>query len=125
MSTPIDEQVVFESQKVIPVSQLLLDLENPRFPEEQRTERDALRLMSQEQAEKILELAEHIIQHGLSINIRPIVMPTPGQDGFYTVLDGNRRVTVLKLLEAPEIAKGALPERLFQRLRSDLSIVPA
>lgn len=98
------------------VCMIRLDLENYRTYHN-ASEPDALRMMVQVQGKKIVELAEDIIENGLS----PIetIAVVPEKDDFHTVIEGNRRITVLKLLENPSLAGDASIEKAFSRLKPE------
>lgn len=103
-------------ERQIPVELLLLDIENPRLPDVQEDEQAAVRTMVKVQGEKIVTLATHLVEHGTNPASLPIVMPADREPGFYTVLDGNRRVTALKLLASPDLANSLLPRNIASRL---------
>jgi hypothetical protein len=52
---------------------------------------------------KTLELAKDIAQRGLNPSERLMVTPSPGDPQRYVVLDGNRRLTALRLLADPKL----------------------
>jgi len=92
---------------VISISQLLVDIENPRFAKNPTSQRDAIRAMVASQPEKIMSLAQHLVENGSNPASIPIVMPsTQGQ--MYYVLDGNRRISAIKILETPSLVDGVL-----------------
>ncbi|MBS4062621.1 MAG: hypothetical protein KG029_19655 [Bacteroidetes bacterium] len=101
----------------ISVSQLLLDTQNPRLVDTQTNQRDAIRAMVSAQTEKIMSLAQHIVENGINPASLPIVMPS-GNDGMFDVLDGNRRVTAIKLLESPLVAEGILNTNSLEKLKA-------
>lgn len=103
------------SPKSIPASQLLLDTKNPRFPDIQQSQQEAIRAMAQAQGSKIVALAEHLVNNGPNPASLSIVMPAG--EGTYCVLDGNRRITALKLLEEPALAEGVLDDAALRRLK--------
>lgn len=83
--------------KQINVTELLLNPDNPRFdPVKHQTE--TICAMIDDQKEKLSTLAEHIIDNGL--NPTDIILVRPHQ-GQWLVLEGNRRVTALKLVNEP------------------------
>ena len=47
-------------------------------------------------------------------------MPVPNRTGRYTVLEGNRRIAVLKAMETPEAISGVVSARVLRHIR-DLS----
>lgn len=103
-------------EDVISISQLLLDFQNPRLPETQFSQHDAIRAMAFAQTEKILALAQHIVENGTNPANLPIVMPSDSE-GMFFVLDGNRRVTALKLLESPLLAEGIFNKSSLEKLK--------
>lgn len=97
----------------VPVGDLLLDQGNPRI----RTGHD-----QRECVERILRKEDHMLALMRDIAARglttmPIIV-SPTSDGRYTVMDGNRRVTALKLLNSPETCPD---ERLKPVLRDLLA----
>jgi len=84
----------------IEVEKLGLDFLNPRY-EEAKNQRDALQKMLFNQKQKLVNLAESIIENGLNPADIPIV--TNGNSDNYIVLEGNRRITSLILLSQPNI----------------------
>ena len=86
----------------IRLSNLYLDLHNPRY-EEQKSQSEALNTIASDQKEKLLVLSRDIIENGLNPSDLPIVMPNPDRAKGYIVLEGNRRIAALKLIRKPEI----------------------
>lgn len=105
------------TQMVILVSQLLLDLQNPRLPDGKQNQQEAIRSMLRAQKDKIVALATHLVEHGPNPSTLPIVMPASGHKDMYEVLDGNRRITACKLLGAPALAEGILDGAKLKRLK--------
>lgn len=91
---------------VIPLSNLMIDPENPRLAQANVSQRDAARELAQDQQTKLLRLAQHIVTYGPNQSELPIVMPMDNRR--YIVLEGNRRLTALKGLENPDLLAGAL-----------------
>jgi hypothetical protein len=100
----------------IPVSQLLLDVKNPRLPQVQGSQREATRTMARTLGGKFVALAEHIVNHGLSLGDLPIVIPSEEDADCYEVLDGNRRLAVIRSLETPELVAAALNSASAKKL---------
>ena len=130
----MDADTFYEAD--IPLSKLLLDEENFRIDEvdEQRSAIFAV-LHQQREGEKIYNLAEHIVQRGsLAPGERLLVIPNDQEDmdaDSYIVMEGNRRVTALKILENPQIIQKEFPKiyKKFADLKSGmdtslLEIVP-
>jgi len=107
------------SSQIVPieVSQLLLDPENPRLSAVQTNSCDAIRAMTELQGERVIALAEHLLEHGTNPASLMIVMPSKTDKSLFYVLDGNRRLTALKLLESPLLAEGILTKKNFQTLK--------
>jgi hypothetical protein len=105
----------FES---IPLSRVNVDEANFRIGD-QDTRRDAYRAMIEEQGTDLVNLADDIVQNGLSPAERFIVSPDQNEAGSYIANEGNRRVTALKLMENPDLAAGTSVEKAFKRLSPD------
>ena len=85
------------------LTNLLLDVINPRFETEQQNQRDAINKMAEEQGDKILNLAEDIVQFGIDPSSLPLVIAA--EEGTkHIVVEGNRRIVALKLLHNPTLA---------------------
>lgn len=104
-------------QQVISVAQLRLDTQNPRLPDIEDNQRDATRAMVEAQKNKVVALARHLVGNGPNPASLPIVMPSEDGDETYVVLDGNRRVVALKLLQDPALGEGILSSGDLNRLR--------
>ena len=118
----------------LPLTDLLLDPENPRLPPEpgilDRTSQNAIALYM-ETAYRLEEIAESIVERGFDPTEILWVVPTNGR---YTVVEGNRRLATLRFLtEEPlrqEIERGQrrdLWDELSGRLLSnghDVSQLP-
>lgn len=88
--------------QTIKITNLLLSVENPRF-EKVESQREALDIMVEEQRDKLINLAKDIVEAG--INPGELTFVTPEKDNMFKVLEGNRRVAALKLLNNPELLK--------------------
>jgi len=82
--------------KKIPVTNLSVNTENPRF-EMVGNQREAIRIMIQDQGDKLVNLAKDIVEYGLNPSELAIVISDKSTSRF-NVLEGNRRITALKLL---------------------------
>jgi hypothetical protein len=92
----------------IPLARLRLDTSNPRLDDGRQSQRDALRSMMAAQGEKLVVLARDIVKNGLSPIDGFLVLPADDDSEDFVVLEGNRRITALKLLANPSLATGAL-----------------
>jgi hypothetical protein len=101
----------------IRVENLLIDEANPRY-ESNSNQRNAIFAIANEQRDKLANLAEDIVKHGLNPSELPIVTRTNRRE-TYKVLEGNRRVAALKLLSSPSLVEGMdLPARISKRFKS-------
>lgn len=87
-------------EKVIKISDIQLDQENPRFPPV-NSQREAIQAMSRDQGDKIVILASDIYRNGLNPSSKLILFR---EEGKYIDGDGNRRLTALKILETPSLS---------------------
>lgn len=97
MTTHHDEQ--------IPVTRLNLDTKNPRHPE-QDSQREILQWMTQGTGrigEKLLILAADIAANGLNPAERVMVSIDKTKSDEYIVIEGNRRVAAIKLINNPDL----------------------
>jgi hypothetical protein len=88
--------------KVIKLVDLLINTENYRF-EPVSSQKEAIDLMIENQDEKLYKLAEDIIIHGLNPNDIIQVSPSRHEKNKYNILEGNRRVVSMKLLNNPDL----------------------
>jgi hypothetical protein len=85
-------------RKDIAVEQLLLDPENPRLVMAPNSDQASLARVLYEQ-EGIDELVPSLVQNGYFAEEPLVVVPNPaGKSETYLVVEGNRRLTALKLL---------------------------
>jgi hypothetical protein len=94
-------------RKTVPLSSILLYLDNPRLPETD-SESEAILEMVKDQQRKLIALARDIVEYGISELDLLAVFPDK-QEGFYRVAEGNRRITVLKLLQDSSVIKNEEP----------------
>ncbi len=101
---------------IIPITKLLVNPENPRF-NPVKSQSDAVDLMLKEAGKKVLVLAKDIAQHGL--NPSKSLMVVQEKNGMFMPLEGNRRVTALKLLHNPsQISNQKISEK-FKELKKE------
>lgn len=107
-------------RKNIKINKLLLDVNNPRFPDSADNQRDAISKMLDIQSDKIINLAEDIINNGLDPSENILVYESEDEQGFYVVAEGNRRITALKLLSSPELAPNEKLRKIFDKMQHTL-----
>ena len=100
------------------LAQLKLDQVNYRLGKT-TTQRETLRAMIADQKNKLVNHANDLVRMGLSPGEFIWVTPDPKEVGVYTVLEGNRRVAALKILETPALADGTPYEKSFRALARD------
>lgn len=103
----------------IPVVDLLLDQENARIGQAQDSQPATYVALARETTPKaLLNLCEHIVDHGLDPLSLTGVVATGDKRRRYRVLEGNRRVLALKVLETPTLltGKGVLSKSEEKRL---------
>lgn len=81
----------------VKVSNLLVNKDNPRFSAS-INQREAIKLMIEDQGDKIEKLAKDLLEAGFNPSDLPMVVPHESETGRYVVLEGNRRVVALKIL---------------------------
>lgn len=101
------------------IDQLLLDSENPRITNAANS-RDALQKVLDDQGKKLAELAENIVDEGMSpIDRLLVIREKKGAEHFVTV-EGNRRVAALKILANPSVLASlhlsAALQKRFERI---------
>jgi hypothetical protein len=108
----VANRIKANKQQVLKIEDLEFDRKNPRLTEENLPENasDAEIIGSLADSADLFELIESIATNGY-IDIEPLIVLQAG--GKYCVLEGNRRLAVLKLLRSPELARSlniTLPE---------------
>lgn len=109
------------------LSNLDLDLANSRYPRDATSQDDAMLLMMTTSGEQCMELLRDLTRSGaMSSADIPIVVQ---HNGRYTVLEGNRRLTCLRLWTDPSLLSKyeELEDRFLarvQRLVSESSYLP-
>lgn len=87
---------------LLDIADLHINIENPRF-EMVGNQREAIKTMIQDQGDKLAKLADDITSEGLNPGDPIFVIKHEKQTSQYNVLEGNRRVTAMKLLENPDL----------------------
>jgi hypothetical protein len=90
----------------IEITKLLMDGNNSRH-QRKESQREIIEWMTSgegKMGEKLVELAKSIVEYGLSPLDRIAVIASEDNEDEYVVLEGNRRLTAIKLLNNPETA---------------------
>jgi hypothetical protein len=110
--------------EIILLSNLKLDPTNPRHPEFE-SQREIIEWMTSGSGrigEKLAVLAKDIAAFGLNPADRVMVMADDKEKGQFTVLEGNRRITAVRLLNNPDLAPTKEWQKRFSKIqRPDFS----
>lgn len=100
-------------KKTIHYTKLIVNPENYRFDPVENQE-EAIDLMLEEKGTEIINLAKHILEHGLdeAKDFRVLEI----ESGNYLVLDGNRRTTAIKCLHDQSLIKDEKIKKVFENL---------
>lgn len=94
------------NRQLVPVSKIDLDLNNSRFDSPAKNQDDAVKkiieLNRTSSGNKVIKLAQHIIQHGFN-PAEQVILFASGSSGRYLDKEGNRRICAMKLLKKPSI----------------------
>ncbi len=101
---------------LIPVSDLLLDVKNPRFKSPPPTQQEAALILARDRPEELLRQAADIAKRGLDPTQALAVVPTSDQRKRYVVAEGNRRLLAVRALETPPLVQPALSTSASRRL---------
>lgn len=88
----------------VEIDNLIVNNDNPRF-ETLDDEISAINYFIAEQSDKIYALADDIVEQGLNPSENIISTPFDNEKQNFLVLEGNRRVTAVKLLINPNLIK--------------------
>ncbi len=103
----------------IQISDLLLDVGNPRYSEVARNQQAAASSLAEKHSSHILKLAEDIVDNGLDPTTLPAVVATSDKrKKRYRLLEGNRRLLAIKALETPTLISAVLSASASKRLTS-------
>ncbi len=102
----------------IPLSLLRLDTDNPRLDDGKQTQVHALQAMMKAQGEKLVVLGRDIAKNGLNPLDNFMVVAADDNADEFVVLEGNRRITTLKLLANPSLGDGVLSKAQVTKLQA-------
>lgn len=90
------------TSKLIKIENVHVNTENYRF-EPVASQKEAIDKMVEDQNSKLFNLAEDIVQNGLNPNDKIQVVSSSHNATKYNVVEGNRRIVTLKLLNNPDL----------------------
>lgn len=99
----------------VKLADLFVNIQNPRF-EPVHSEQEAIIEMAKNQKEKLIMLGQSIVKDGLNPSELPIIIPSLFDEDKFVVLEGNRRITVLKILQNPDLIKSVT--NLYKQFKS-------
>lgn len=105
-------------QRKLSVDAIRLDKQNPRLPEDMLNESQTSIIRYMVEEFKILEIAKSITKNGFFINELPIAAK---EGKHFVVVEGNRRITALKLLRNPDLAPPR-KKHTYARLAEDVDV---
>ena len=103
---------------LLSVSDLLLDVENPRFGLKNKAESQEDIVVKLEMAFDIISIAESVSRNGFFAN-EPLIVIKAKEKGKYTVIEGNRRFAALLGLTNQSIRKKLFQSENFEDLASN------
>lgn len=112
-----------EEIRYFELSELKVDQNNFRLGSF-KSQRDAIRAMLTRHKSKLLPLAKDILEVGLSPGEPIWVAPDPEIPGKYIVMEGNRRITALKVMNSPALADGTTASDAFRKLGKEFLTKP-
>ena len=122
----INKEKIMDSYPIttIPISQLKLDTENSRHSSVS-SQLDAINWMLDSQGGKIYALANHLYKFGPDPSQNLIVIEDKNNKKSYIVLEGNRRLTAIKLLDNPDLVSNqALNKKVKKLLKEQIGVIP-
>jgi len=90
---------------------------NPRISQPNAGQHKALCALAEHLGSKLRVLAQDIVQYGTDPSTLPIVIPQAGDTGRHIVLEGNRRLAALRVLENAESVASVVESGLLRQLR--------
>jgi hypothetical protein len=118
-----EEDVMPSEPQLIDIKKIQLDLSNYRTGKQQSWQ-DSLRAMIEEQGQRLVKLAQHILDHGFNPLESLAVVPA-ADGGTFVAVEGNRRVTVQRLLHDPLLAKRTAIEQQITKLSKRKDNLPS
>lgn len=110
------------ARKILSLKNLIVNTENYRF-ENVSDPREALDVMVDDQRENLYNLAESMVDKGLNPTDIIQVYPSASEKGKFVVLEGNRRIVALKLLNKPDLLEGnEVLKKKFKKLKEQNTI---
>lgn len=87
-------------------------------------QREAMLAIIEDQGRKLTNLAKDILQMGGTSPGEPLWVYRDPESSAYVVVEGNRRITALKLMENPSLADGTIVEKEFRNLAQRFAQAP-
>jgi len=110
-----------DNHVTVQIQNILLAEDNYRF-EPQKDQNAAYLEMMTKEGEKVLKLAESICESPLGHEL--MVVKETETTGVYVAAEGNRRLSALMTLKAPELLKAINPKLMAKFKALDASLIP-
>lgn len=108
--------------QTIPTEKLKFDPENPRFYRMSSHATDAEVVDEMLEDERVQDIMLSIGQKGYFPG-EPLLVTGPDTDGFYLVIEGNRRLTATKLLNG-QLAPSSRREKSIETIKAEVVVAP-
>lgn len=127
--------IVLAIRKIVKITDLIINPNNARYitPLDEYDEKKAIEVLCNDRDNHIDRLLEDIAKNDLNPNELPIIMPSQVYNDKYEVMDGNRRLTSIKLLlqyrndvdnfEIPKLIKNAVKNAKIINVTEDIECV--
>ncbi len=113
-------------RKIVKIENLIINPTNARLiiPLDDYDEKIAIEVLCNDRDNHMDRLIDDIARNNLNPNELPIIMPSQAYDGKYEVMDGNRRLTCVKLLlqYRDEIDKFSIPKLVVNAVKNARNI---
>jgi hypothetical protein len=100
----------------IPLADLLPDDGNPRLVDTAASQQETALALARQQGDNLVRLAADIVENGLDPTTIPAVVATADRRKRYRVVEGNRRILVLRALETPALVSAVQSQRSARKL---------
>lgn len=113
-------------RKVVKITDLIINPTNARYivPLDEYDEKIAIEALCNDKDNHMERLLYDIAENGLNPNELPIIMPSQAVSGKYEVMDGNRRLTCVKLLlqYKDDIGMFNIPKVVISTVKKSIAI---
>jgi hypothetical protein len=112
-------------RKRINIDNLLLDVENARHGNLDDQPAILKWMCTDSRKDKLFNLAQSIAQEGMNPIEIPLIIPAGEKNNEYIVVEGNRRISALKMLIDPNRCPNEKEQQRYKKLKENAVIVPS